>query len=100
MEPLEQRIVQKIYTKTGDKGMSSLFNGDKRSKNDTLFEVLGTIDELSSAIGVAKEFCGNHTLRAQLEDIQRVLLDVGSSLATPRDSSKSTKSKLGKRREK
>ena len=79
----------KIYTKSGDKGTSSLYTGDRLNKNHEIFESLGSIDELNAHLGLARE----HSLsikdlpskvHAQLEDIQARLLDLGSHVATPR----------------
>ncbi|XP_033628450.1 uncharacterized protein LOC117290970 [Asterias rubens] len=76
----------KIYTKTGDAGSSATITGDRRPKNDDVFEALGATDELSSAIGLTREFGkeAEHTFDSQLQEIQCLLQDVGSCIATPK----------------
>lgn len=89
----------KLYTKTGDGGSASLYNGERRAKEDASFTALGDVDELNSAIGVAREFCVEEMhgeLTQQLELIQSRLLDVGSAVATPLD--QSSESKLARAR--
>eukprot|EP00026_Physarum_polycephalum_P013969 Phypoly_transcript_14432.p1 GENE.Phypoly_transcript_14432~~Phypoly_transcript_14432.p1 ORF type:complete len:238 (+),score=30.78 Phypoly_transcript_14432:55-768(+) len=78
----------KIYTKTGDKGASSLFTGERRSKTDEIFSVLGDTDELNAHLGVAAEHCrtANNGIATKIEEIQSNLLDIGAHIATPRES--------------
>lgn len=86
---------QKIYTRTGDKGTTSLFTGKRVNKNDTFIEALGSVDEGNSAIGLALSMIPKnstyHQTREQLEIIQHALFDVGAALATPRTSGESKK---------
>lgn len=77
----------KIYTKTGDKGTSSLYTGERRNKDDVVFDALGTVDELNSFVGLARTVvdANRHAAIAeQLTVIQATLLDLGACVATPR----------------
>eukprot|EP00210_Caulerpa_lentillifera_P000021 g20.t1 len=81
----------KIYTKSGDKGETSLYNGSRVSKTNPTLEALGDVDELNSAVGLSREYSflqdNESPLLEQLEFIQSRLLDVGSAVATPISSS-------------
>mmetsp|Transcript_14605 Transcript_14605/g.29555 ORF Transcript_14605/g.29555 Transcript_14605/m.29555 type:complete len:505 (-) Transcript_14605:34-1548(-) len=98
-----------VYTKTGDTGQSSLFTGERVSKDSILFEALGTVDELNSQIGVCHSMCTavdeiqqqqeedhhqqedeqehDHHFKNVVFELERImcwLLDIGSHIATPR----------------
>lgn len=79
----------KIYTKSGDAGMTSLVDGSRVKKNDSRLEAYGTIDELSSFIGllIAKLKTNAKLCKASYIDfllqVQNDLFSVGAALATP-----------------
>ncbi len=71
----------KIYTKTGDKGKTSLISGTKVFKNDIRIETYGTVDELNSHIGLVNDYTPDEHQRTILKQIQDRLFVIGSSLA-------------------
>ena len=73
----------KIYTKTGDKGKTSLFGGDRVWKDDLRLNAYGTVDELNAIIGSAVAEINTEELKKVLLEIQNELFVVGSDLATP-----------------
>ena len=73
----------KIYTKTGDKGKTSLLGGTRVSKAHERIEAYGTVDELNSAIGVLRSTPSDHN--EFLLEIQHILFNIGSILATERE---------------
>lgn len=75
----------KIYTKTGDKGETALYGGERVSKASARVESYGTIDELNSFIGFAKTEITNEKVLFQLKKIQFDLFTLGSESATPTD---------------
>jgi len=71
----------KIYTKTGDKGSTSLFGGRRISKDDLRIEAYGTIDELNSNLGYLNNLITQLSIHDQILDIQSYLFVLGSNLA-------------------
>ena len=72
----------KIYTKTGDKGETSLYDGKRVGKDEIRVECYGTVDELNSQLGVARNLIRDREIVDHLFRIQRELFDVGGELAT------------------
>ena len=76
--------LNKIYTRTGDKGTTGLAAGPRRSKADLRIESFGAIDEANATLGLALLHAGDHPdLAAMLTRIQNDLFDLGADLATP-----------------
>lgn len=72
----------KIYTKTGDKGKTSLYDGTKIDKDSLRVESYGTVDELNSVIGFASKFIEDDDISSKLLKIQKRLFFVAGELAT------------------
>ena len=73
----------KIYTRTGDEGMTGLAGGQRVPKDSQRVKTYGTVDELNSQIGVALATGVCERLATELPLIQNELFDLGSDLATP-----------------
>ena len=80
--------INRVYTRTGDKGQTRLVGGQKVSKADLRIESYGTVDELNSYIGAARLSCLeiNFTELAEvLYGVQNALFNLGSLLATKKE---------------
>ncbi len=82
----------RIYTRTGDKGLTALVGGVRVPKESARLEAYGTIDELNAIIGVVRTYLSEYRrglgkdygwYSESLRRIQNELFDVGSELATP-----------------
>jgi cob(I)alamin adenosyltransferase len=82
--------IMKIYTKTGDKGTTSLIYGQRVAKNDLRVEAYGTCDETNSMIGLALSYINGESFQKKelienvYHKIQTNLFHVGAELATPK----------------
>lgn len=75
-------IMMKIYTKTGDKGKTRLYDNTEVDKDSIRVEAYGTIDELNSMLGLAKSLTEYVEIKNIVIRVQRELFDVGGELAT------------------
>jgi cob(I)alamin adenosyltransferase len=81
--------LNRIYTRTGDKGLTRLSTGQPVSKASLRVEAYGGVDETNAFIGVARQHTKDDAeLDALLERIQNDLFDLGADLATPEQNEK------------
>ena len=78
----------KVYTKTGDKGETSLFGGQRVSKGGVRIHAYGTVDELNSYMGLLRDLCTDETRTIELIRIQDRLFTLGALLATESETAK------------
>ena len=71
----------KVYTKTGDKGKTSLIGGKRVAKDEIQIEAYGTVDELNSNLGLLRDYCLLESDKNFILDIQENLFIIGSLLA-------------------
>lgn len=79
-------VLNKIYTKTGDRGTTALGTGERRPKHDVRIAAYGTVDETNAVIGIVRLSTATDAgaaLDAALSRIQNDLFDLGADLCTP-----------------
>ena len=87
----------KIYTKTGDKGKTSLFGGMRVAKDARRLEAYGSVDELNSHIGLVRSLKPHAEIDRMLQEIQNNLFVLGADLATPEARQRKTIDVIGAR---
>ncbi len=86
----------KIYTKTGDKGETGLFGGDRVPKDAARIEAYGAVDELNSLIGIVRALEPGKKIDRLLQKIQNDLFVVGADLATRKAGKRSLVPRIGR----
>jgi len=74
--------MSKVYTKTGDKGMTGLLTGERVKKTSARVEAYGTVDEVSSALGLARANCTKPAVKEAVFKLQKLLMLVMADLAS------------------
>lgn len=77
--------IDRVVTRGGDAGETSLGNGARVRKDSALIEAIGAVDEANAAIGVLRLAAGPGPADAMLGRIQNDLFDVGADLCVPHD---------------
>ena len=84
----------KVYTKTGDTGTTSLIGGTRVPKNHPRIEAYGNLDELNVFTGAIRDFDIDNSIKEQLVDIQKKIMNISAVLASDKQSAKTLKLNL------
>lgn len=95
--------ITKVYTRTGDRGLTRLVGGQQVKKNHIRIEAYGTVDELNAVVGIVRTWSTRSgaapeviaRLEEHLHRVQNDLFDVGADLATPAESRWPNMSRVG-----
>lgn len=74
--------MSKVYTKTGDKGTTGLLTGERVKKTGTRVEAYGTVDEVNSALGLARANCTRPEVKEAIFKLQKLLMLFMADLAS------------------
>jgi cob(I)alamin adenosyltransferase len=84
-------VSARIYTRSGDKGETSLADGARVPKDSIRVEAYGSVDELNSVLGLARSFLNDNELDSLIQELQADLLVVGADLASIQDDSRTVR---------
>lgn len=76
-----------VSTKTGDKGKTSLFTGERVDKDCLRVEAYGLVDEVNSVLGIARANCHNEEVKSVIFSLQKMNMSMMAELASTGDAS-------------
>jgi len=82
---MAKKRITKVYTRTGDTGLTSLIGGKRVSKDSSRVDAYGEIDELNAVLGVARSEAKDREIKRLISTIQNDLFIIGADLASPMD---------------
>ena len=74
--------MSKVYTKTGDKGTTGLYTGQRIDKASLRVEAYGTVDEITSALGLARSLVKREDVKGTIYDVQKLLMSIMADIAS------------------
>jgi cob(I)alamin adenosyltransferase len=82
---MAKKRITKVYTRTGDKGLTSLIGGKRVSKDSSRVSAYGDIDELNAVLGIVRSQAMDDEIKIMISAIQNDLFIIGADLASPMD---------------